>query len=553
MRKKIHLLLLILAVLSCAMGGCRRQHSHSADLAATGGPPGGEDPGGNDPGGEDPGGSDPGGNEPPGVNPDDPTAASIWIYEDEVELTDPNSGQDGIALPGEIIHFSIIVRNTGESLGRVDLTDLNIFPDHGLTILTRRLDGSSIPDFNQIEIPGGSFITLTGTAQVSTGLTPPLLVTFGPPEVIPSSPPTDPETVIDPEQILGSGAISIEADEPPPPPPPPPDDEIHHTRQPGSLLLFPFYRVEESTGNNGILKDTLITVTNMNAKTGLNAHGLPKGTIDVRFVYLSTEDCLPFDRWERLTPYDTFSVMVSNHIPWHGSSEGWLYIHAVDTETGESLDFDHLIGKASYFDSENLQWASYNPLSFQGVPGEGLPTDLDLDGNCDLNGLEYTCLGDNQMFPRFIATFDEGSGPSFRTDLVLVNLSGGVWFNTSLKFLVFNDNEQAWSATHDFWCWEVTPLEEFGYLFTNEFLQGSNHDWNEDLTLFGKPDVETGWFKMDGDLSWSGGKSIEDPAFVSLLMEWYNGRLMITPPFDNGIQQDNATLWNVSVHGDNED
>jgi hypothetical protein len=541
MRQSICLILILLAVISIAVTGCNRSSS-SNFVAASGGGNGGGNNGG------DPG--DPPGGPPGGGDPEDPVPPDIWIAADGVEILDPNSGNDGIAEPGEEVEFSITITNLGEEDGMVDIIDLNLDPSNSLIILTRQLDGIDVSDFNQITVPGEGAIVAGGTAQVDPSITTPAKVTLGPPELVASDPPTDPETVIDPKQIQGSGSINVTEGGGPPPPPP---EEIHHARQPGSVLIYPFYRVEETVPDTAVSRDTLITVTNVNPDMELGPNGLPNGTIDIRFVYQDIhDDCLPFDQWERLTPYDTFSVMLSDYIPFHGLSEGWLYIHAVDPKTGESLDFDFLIGHAVYFDSDAMVFFSYNPLVYQAIPGHGLPTDLDLDENIDLNGFEYQAVGDNQMYARFIGTYTNAVD-AMKTDLLLVNLTGGAFFQSSLKFLVFNDNEQAWSTSYDFWCWEVVPLDAFGELFTNEWLLNSNHDTDESLELFGNPEMETGWFRMDGDFAWSQAKSIDDPAFVSLLLEWYNGRLLASPPFDNGKQQDNATLWSVSVHGDNED
>ncbi|MHC4946243.1 MAG: hypothetical protein ACYTG7_24790 [Planctomycetota bacterium] len=541
MRKPIYLVLILLAILSIALEGCSRSSSRNVIPASEGGNGGGNSGGNN--------GGDPG--DPPGDPPEDPVPPDIWIAADGVEITDPNSGNDGIAEPGEEVEFRITITNLGESDGMIDIVDLKIDPANGLSILTRRLDGIDVPDFNGILVPGEGAVVADGTALVDPSIEVPIEIILGPPELAASTPPTDPETVIDPEQILGTGSIQVTEEGGPPPPPP--EEEILHVRKPGSVLIYPFYRVEESIPDKAVSKDTMITVTNVNPDMKLDQYGLPGGTIDVRFVFQDVHDnCLPFDCWKRLTPYDTFSVMLSDYIPFHGLSEGWFFLHAVDTETGESLDFDYLIGHAMYFDSEAMVYFSYNPLAYQGVPGHGLPTDLDLDGYSDLNGLEYQQVGDNQMYARFIGTYTNAVD-AFKTDLLLVNLTGGIFFQSTLKFLIFNDNEQAWSAFYDFWCWEVVPLDAFGEVFTNEWLLNSNHDPDECLDLFGNPEMETGWFKMDGAFAWSPSKSVEDPAFVSLLLEWYNGRLLVTPPFDNGKQQDNATLWSVSVHGDNED
>jgi len=58
---------------------------------------------------------------------------------------------------------------------------------------------------------------------------------------------------------------------------------------------------------------------------------------------------------------------------------------------------------------------------------------------------------------------------------------------------------------------------------------------------------------MDGVEAWNNVKVIKDPAFVCLLLEWYNNRLVISSPFENGQKQSNGTLWPLTWVGDNED
>ena len=90
-------------------------------------------------------------------------------------------------------------------------------------------------------------------------------------------------------------------------------------------------------------------------------------------------------------------------------------------------------------------------------------------------------------------------------------------------------------------------------MFLNDYLLGTNHDPGEQLNILGNPNVETGWFKAEGSYAWNVFKSIEDPALMCLMFEWYNDRIQITPPFDNGKKRNNATIWPIDPSGDNED
>jgi hypothetical protein len=270
------------------------------------------------------------------------------------------------------------------------------------------------------------------------------------------------------------------------------------------------------------------------------------------YFYQDETNCLPFDRSERLTPNDTLSLMVGDHLPYAENRQGWLYVVAMDPISRLAIDFDYLIGQATYFDAIDTTWFEMNAASFRAVPGEGLPTDLDLDGHHDLNGIEYTMFGENQIFPRFIGLFQNGQN-QYQASLLLLNLSGGAWFQSSIDVLIYNDNEQIWSTTHTFSCWELVPLQNISAVFYNDFLLSTSHDPDEELNLLGNPHIETGWFKANGDYAWNVIKTIEDPALMCFLFEWYNNHLIVSPPFDNGAKQDNATLWPLSPLGDNED
>ena len=56
---------------------------------------------------------------------------------------------------------------------------------------------------------------------------------------------------------------------------------------------------------------------------------------------------------------------------------------------------------------------SINPVSFKGI-GNGTITDLDGDGNRDLDGLEYEAVADEILIPRFL-----GQGGTYNSELIL--------------------------------------------------------------------------------------------------------------------------------------
>jgi len=419
MQTRLVSILILLLSLSMVVGGCSDGSSGGGAASAS---VGGDDSG--------PGGGG------PGSDNEDP---NIVVDENDLDLTDPNSGYDGTAEPGEEIAFRITIRNTGDFLGRVDITDLRVVPPNSLTVLTRTVGGNPVTDFTQIEVPANSQTLVGGTAQVSSAINDQTLLMVGPPIIVPSAAPTVPETVVNPENIKGRDTLLIQEDGENPPPP---DDSIRHTRHPGSILIFPFFRIRQEPGQ-GHSADTLITVTNSNTDYKEQPSGYMGGTITIHFYFINKFDCSPYERWEQLTPNDTLSMWMGDYLPYPKMTDGWLFLEAQDPVTGEAVDFDYLIGNAVYFDSTKTTWTQYNPLALRGLTGDRLPTDLDFDGHRDLNGLEYEMLGDNQIIPRFLGSFDEGTNSQHKTELLLLNLTGGMRFESQVEFLVYNDNEQA--------------------------------------------------------------------------------------------------------------
>ena len=57
-----------------------------------------------------------------------------------------------------------------------------------------------------------------------------------------------------------------------------------------------------------------------------------------------------------------------------------------------------------------------------------------------------------------------------RSELVLIALSGGRAFTTTLDFAIFNDNEEPFSAQYTFQCWERVPLPAISGVFDQDFL-----------------------------------------------------------------------------------
>ncbi|MFT7542845.1 MAG: hypothetical protein ACI9K5_003827 [Gammaproteobacteria bacterium] len=284
-----------------------------------------------------------------------------------------------------------------------------------------------------------------------------------------------------------------------------------HRRQAGSLLVYPEF-------NNAAGSVTVLSLTNTDKDAG---------PLTVEFVYIDGDDCSEFNRTEILTPNDTLTLDTRAHNPGH--ERGFVYVFAKDAETGEPLVANSLLGNVLVLSAEGGNRGSrdgevggveytLNPLIFRGI-GDGVITDLDGDGLRDLDGIEYEMAPAEILIPRFIGQSDIATsaeaGIGFRSEMILLSLSGGSRFDTTLDFLIYNDNEQAFSAEHTFHCWEKTPLLEISQAFGQSFLAGTAQDPSE---LFGANAVETGWIKIDGAVANSTTTSIADPAFLAVLI-----------------------------------
>lgn len=276
-------------------------------------------------------------------------------------------------------------------------------------------------------------------------------------------------------------------------------------RNPGSLLIFP-----EFDNREGML--TIHTVTNTNAFEETR----------VKLEYVDAENCTRMDRSVLLTPDDTFTFFTDAYFA--DQVHGYAYMFATCNQTGPAVVFNHLIGSCLVVDGFDGIAYSLNAISFRGVgmdasgntagngPCDRLLTDLDDDGNRDLDNVEYEGVPDEILIPRFIGQNDVRS-----SELILIALTGGREFSTTLDFLIYNDNEQVFSSQYTFDCWERTPLTDVTNLFRNEFLQNNTN--NDPEEILGSPEAESGWIRIDGRSANSSSTSIPDPAFYAILVE----------------------------------
>lgn len=283
-------------------------------------------------------------------------------------------------------------------------------------------------------------------------------------------------------------------------------------QQPGSLLLF-----QEFDNRPGIT--TLFTVTNSNTTD----------EVYVQFQYVESVLCAEFNRTELLTPNDTLTLLTDFQNPLQ--ERGYAFAFArTPGPAGQAIAFDHLIGATLVIDGFANADYSVNPVVFRCENvAQGAPTDLDGDGERDLDGLEYSRGPDELLFPRFL-----GQEPEILvSELLLIDLSGGNGFRTRVHVRFFNDNEEAFSVMHEFSCWARVPLANLSSGFLNTFLQGTNHDPDE---VVGAPGRESGWLRVDGEVCTSPTLNIQEPLVLGVLLERIAGSRDAGRPYHMGLQ-----------------
>lgn len=303
-------------------------------------------------------------------------------------------------------------------------------------------------------------------------------------------------------------------------------------RNPGSLLIFPEY-------DHGPGRNTLITVTNSS----------PDAPITVHFNYVSGLPgamCEISNRLEVLTPNDTITVLSSAHSgqpPTGNKYKGYVYVYA--ERLGVPISFNFLIGDEIVLDANLATLYAMNPVVFKAKPPTSQPTNLDGDSVRDLNDLEYEGVPEQILIPRFI-----GQTATRQSDLILISLTGGASFTTIVNFVIFNDNEEVFSAQHAFTCWKKTPLSSISALFANDFLHNQTTDAVAEI--IGSTQDETGWMIIDGAVANSSARSFQDPAILAVLVEKAGNapnNLGAEIPFFTG-KQFNGDLVPTGVFGD---
>lgn len=295
-------------------------------------------------------------------------------------------------------------------------------------------------------------------------------------------------------------------------------------RNPGSLLLYPEF-------DNRMGTVTILTVTNVDVDETNDA-------IDVEFVYVGRfngpedEDasCLEFNRTVTLTPADTFTCLTNIHNP--DQDQGYVFLYTKDVDTGAAKTHNFLTGNSLTVDGFAAFEFSVNPVSYLGLASDNG------DGDLMLDNVEYGGTPSDIVIPRFL-----GQTGIRRSELILIGLTGGPAFNTTVDFLIFNDNEQVFSSEYTFRCWDRVFLSEISGIFMNDFLA----DWTNDDPdeMVGMNTIETGWFTFNGHVASDNTNSIMDPSVYGVLIERVGHLGMSDLPFEMGEDRTNGVVYSV--------
>jgi hypothetical protein len=305
--------------------------------------------------------------------------------------------------------------------------------------------------------------------------------------------------------------------------------------RPGSLLVYPWY-----DNTRGGFFGITVTNTNSDQTPAGGSSTLLTGTVDVEFVYIDGNTCLEFNRTRRLTPNDTITVASRFDNP--NSTQGYVYVFAKSPTSGAAIAWDYLAGDSFVVNPAVIGAVELPPIVFKAGAGlaAGAHTDVDNDGRRDLNGTEYEQVSDELLVPRFIA--DDGAINS-RPQLILIGLTGQS-FSTIINFLIYNDNEEVFSAQYQFDCWDRVNLVDITGVFDNSFLLSTNHAVNESvLGTTVSNGLETGWFRMDGSIAFSTAASVQDPAFLAARIERLAAGIVSVASLPYGVgEQNNGDL-----------
>lgn len=326
---------------------------------------------------------------------------------------------------------------------------------------------------------------------------------------------------------------------------PPNTCEERNRRNCGSLLLYPEF-------DNRQAKLTLVTITSACCEDDTEGSW-------VEFRFINKDNCLEANMSHKLTPCDSFTFMTSSLNP--NQTQGYLYAYAKQGTSGSGNNpsgtpkvYNRLIGQILMIDGIDQVDYSLNAVSFRGIGEEGSANDDDGDGIRDLNGPnaatpEYEEAPDQILIPRFLGQdAATRSNSLYKSELILIALSGGAQFTTIIDILGYNDNEDPQSSQYSFSCWTKAPLREVAPFSLESYLDSL--PTNDTEEILGASDRESGWLRINGLVANSvAGETIQDPAVYAVLVERFGGYGAADLPFEFCTQV-NGDLVPVHVFGD---
>jgi len=302
--------------------------------------------------------------------------------------------------------------------------------------------------------------------------------------------------------------------------------------EPGSVLIYPIV-----DSRMGIGRGTVISVANVNGSTLIDPRtGYRRGTVQVRFYYATVPNggsgWLLTDIPELLTPNDILTVLAGDHNP--QAELGWLFVLAEDPETEELIDFNYLVGDEVVVDASDNRSVHFPAMAFQAMYSQlnGPPSPLppppnsnysnlgywftdrvanggNANGSADFNGIEYVNMPDRVFVSSFLELSDL---QAMGADLILLSTLGRD-FRLTLRFLIYDNEEDQFSRTFNFTCWTRVALQDISNVVVN--LNGSARP--------GTPveEQQTGWMRINGDVAYNPltRQTVLDPPFVGAIIQ----------------------------------
>jgi len=255
---------------------------------------------------------------------------------------------------------------------------------------------------------------------------------------------------------------------------------------PGSVLLYPRYDSDLSSGTA-----TLISATNTNSSRMVGPNNFRKGDVTLHYYYVDGYTCMVQNKTEFMTPNDLLVVLASDHNPM--ATQGYLLIVAEDPESGDAIQFNYLLGSSVFFNlSANKIW-TLQAISFRGVMDEKnspvrdrnghIKTDAlqnggNANGSVDFDGKEYDSYPDELYIDNFLQEMCTIKG-----SFCLV--SGlGKDFLLEVSFLIYDNEEDIFSASFKFSCWICLEFSDISRVVTN--LGGTVKE------------IPAGWMRLNG-------------------------------------------------------